>query len=62
MHLAYIGHPILGDAVYGTKKGLSRQALHAQIIGFRHPKNGKYMEFKSPIPPDIENLIREEVK
>jgi 23S rRNA pseudouridine1911/1915/1917 synthase len=73
VHFSYIGHPIVGDPDYGgqdralkTKspesvisvmRNLSRQALHAELLGFKHPKTGKYMEFSVPIPPDMQNLI-----
>ena len=54
VHLAYIGHPVCGDAVYGgrlaEKSGLQGQCLHAQKLGFVHPTTGKYMEFESPLP------------
>lgn len=51
VHLAHIGHPIAGDEVYGkAAPGLSGQCLHAGTIGFRHPRTGRYMEFKSPLP------------
>ncbi len=52
VHMAYIGHPVAGDPVYGHKKetGLDGQCLHARIIGFVHPSTGEYMEFKSELP------------
>lgn len=51
VHLAYIGHPILGDDVYGRAyKGLDGQCLHARKIGFIHPTTGKYLEFTSELP------------
>lgn len=53
VHLASIGHPVAGDAVYGPKKGiasLNGQCLHAKTLGFRHPVTGGYMEFDSPLP------------
>lgn len=51
VHLAYIGHPILGDDVYGrTYKGLDGQCLHARKIGFIHPTTGEYLEFTSELP------------
>lgn len=51
VHLAYIGHPVLGDDVYGkTYKGIEGQCLHARKIGFVHPSTGKYMEFVSELP------------
>lgn len=53
VHMAYIGHPVAGDDVYGPKKvikALGGQCLHAQKIGFIHPKSGEYLEFSSEIP------------
>lgn len=53
VHMAYIGHPLAGDAVYGPKKvitSLNGQCLHAGEIGFVHPKTNEYMEFTSPLP------------
>ena len=54
VHMAYIGHPVAGDAVYGGSRQpalLQGQCLHARVIGFRHPRDGRYMEFTSPLPP-----------
>ena len=53
VHMAYIGHPVAGDDVYGPKKvikSLQGQCLHAQKIGFVHPVSGEYLEFSSDIP------------
>ncbi len=51
VHLSYIGHPVLGDDVYGKPyKGLDGQCLHARKIGFVHPSTGEYMEFTSELP------------
>ena len=53
VHLASIGHPILGDLVYGRKKpdkGISGQCLHARSLGFTHPVTGEQMEFTSELP------------
>lgn len=53
VHMAYIGHPVAGDAVYGPKKVLkclNGQCLHAKKIGFIHPMTKEYMEFDSPLP------------
>lgn len=53
VHMASIGHPLLGDTVYGTTKNpwkLQGQTLHAMILGFRHPVTGEYMEFEAPLP------------
>ena len=54
VHMAHIGHPLAGDAVYGPKKAIKAlhgQCLHAGTLGFVHPKSGEYMEFTSPLPP-----------
>ncbi len=51
VHMAYIGHPVLGDDVYGKpRKGIEGQCLHARKIGFIHPSTGEYMEFTSELP------------
>lgn len=51
VHSAYIGHPVLGDEVYGKPfKGLEGQCLHAKKIGFIHPTTKEYMEFDSELP------------
>lgn len=53
VHMAYLGHPVAGDDVYGPKKiitYLNGQCLHAKKIGFIHPKNKEYMEFDSDLP------------
>lgn len=60
VHMAYIGHPLVGDPVYGYKKQkykLKGQALHARTLGFVHPSKGEYMEFTAPLPKYFENLI-----
>jgi 23S rRNA pseudouridine1911/1915/1917 synthase len=73
VHLAHIGHPLLGDSVYGagfkTKasrlsedartalEALGRQALHAAILGFDHPITGEPLVFESPLPEDLNNLV-----
>jgi 23S rRNA pseudouridine1911/1915/1917 synthase len=60
VHLAAIGFPVVGDAVYGvTCPHLSRQFLHASKIGFRLPSSGEYMEFSSPLPEDLERALKE---
>lgn len=61
VHMAYIGHPLVGDPLYGNGKnnyGLKGQALHARIIGFEHPRTNKYMEFESDLPIYFEELLR----
>ena len=53
VHMAHIGHPVAGDAVYGPKKAiaaLNGQCLHARVIGFVHPVSGEYLSFKSDLP------------
>jgi len=60
VHLAAIGYPVAGDATYGMKSQLlSRQFLHAHRLGFRHPATGEYKEFTSPLPPDLEQALKE---
>jgi 23S rRNA pseudouridine1911/1915/1917 synthase len=72
VHLASIGHPILGDDVYGpgfrTKaallsapaqaalRTLGRQALHAHLLAVEHPSTGKILQFRSELPPDLARL------
>ena len=53
VHMAYLGHPVAGDAVYGPKNVITQlngQCLHAGTIGFIHPRTGEYMEFTAPLP------------
>ncbi len=60
VHMAKIGHPLVGDSVYGYKKqrfNLKGQALHAKMLGFIHPSTNEYMEFVSPLPDYFEKLI-----
>lgn len=72
VHMAHIGHPLLGDAAYGAGfkasarhlsaeaqaalAALGRQALHAAILGFEHPVTHKPLRFESPLPPDMRGL------
>jgi 23S rRNA pseudouridine1911/1915/1917 synthase len=59
VHMAYIGHPVLGDDVYGKPyKGLDGQCLHARKIGFIHPTTGEYMEFSSELPEYFQSVLR----
>ena len=53
VHLAFIGHPILGDAKYGKGNGSKRMCLHAKYIGFLHPSSGKFVEFSSDTPSEF---------
>ncbi len=60
VHLASIGHPLLGDEVYGAAKNpfkLQGQTLHAEMFGFIHPKTGRYMEFHAPLPEYFKKLL-----
>lgn len=62
VHMASIGHPLVGDSVYGPSKcpfgNLEGQTLHAKVFGFVHPKTGEYMEFEAPLPEYFENLLK----
>lgn len=59
VHLAYKGHPVLGDDVYGKEfKGIEGQCLHAKKIGFVHPISGEYMEFDSELPDYFKEILR----
>ena len=53
VHMAYIGHPILGDEKYGKKNNFPRLALHAQSIGFIHPQRKCFVEFSSRVPKEF---------
>lgn len=60
VHFSYIKHPVVGDPVYGPAKQhleLDSQALHACILGFRHPRTDEYMEFSSPLPPVFKEAL-----
>ena len=60
VHMSYIGHPLVGDTVYGTKRqpvNLLGQALHARVLGFVHPRTGQYMEFEAVLPAYFDKLI-----
>ncbi len=73
VHMAHLGHPLLGDPTYGsgfkTKanrlsepqrealNALDRQALHAAILGFEHPRSGEFLRFESPLPADMTSLL-----
>ena len=69
VHFASIGHPVLGDKTYGKKIEIEvkskekilfpRQMLHAELLGFLHPVTGEYLEFKSPLPEDMEKKIKQ---
>ena len=60
VHMAYIGHPVAGDPVYGPKKpvpNLDGQCLHARVVGFIHPRTGNYLEITSELPPYFMRLL-----
>ena len=62
VHMASIGHPLLGDQVYGPAKvpfsGLQGQTLHAGVLGIIHPSTGEYMEFTAPLPAYFEAILK----
>ncbi|MDO5149637.1 MAG: RluA family pseudouridine synthase, partial [Oscillospiraceae bacterium] len=61
VHMASIGHPLVGDDVYGPKnpkiKGLMGQTLHAKVLGFVHPDTNQYVEFDSELPSYFQELL-----
>ena len=62
VHLASIGHAVLGDRSYGAASGdpaLDRPMLHAAVLGFVHPATGEYAEYRAPLPPDMERAVAE---
>ena len=59
VHLSAIGFPVVGDKVYGVKSAsLSRQFIHASRLGFKLPSTGEYVEFKSELPPDLAEALK----
>lgn len=61
VHMALIGHPILGDAVYGSSGNpfhLEGQTLHAQVLGLLHPVSGRYIEVEAPLPEYFQQLLK----
>jgi 23S rRNA pseudouridine1911/1915/1917 synthase len=72
VHFAQMGHPVVGDPIYGSNRwlkqmadselrgmllNLERQALHARVLGFEHPQKGVFLEFESPLPSDIMEIL-----
>lgn len=60
VHMASIGHPLLGDEVYGRRSDKYKcegQCLHAMTLGFYHPRTGEYIEVNAPLPPYFEHLL-----
>ncbi len=61
VHLAHLGHPLVGDALYGgaAAAGMTRQALHARRLAFFHPITGAALDFSAPLPPDLSAALDE---
>lgn len=60
VHMAYLNHPLAGDLVYAPKKpdlGLNGQCLHARLIGFKHPRDGRYIEINSELPDYFKKFL-----
>ena len=71
VHLAWMKHPVVGDETYGGGRdntiqdprlrarirALNRQFLHAEKLGFKHPKTGEFVKFESPLPPELSELL-----
>lgn len=61
VHMAHIGHPIVGDQVYSNGKnpfGSTSQMLHAYKLGFKHPRTGEWMEFTAPLPEELRSFVK----
>ena len=59
VHMKYIGHPLVGDPLYGPRKviGKDGQFLHAALLGFKHPRTGKEMVFEAPLPENFQKML-----
>src|SRR5690606_5311016 len=61
VHMKYIGHPLVGDPMYGPGKNKTKfiegQALHAESLGFEHPRTGEWLQFAAPLPADMQDLL-----
>jgi 23S rRNA pseudouridine1911/1915/1917 synthase len=57
VHLHHLGHPVIGDAIYGRKGTAPRQMLHAWRLGFHHPRIHEPMLFEAPIPEDFQTTL-----
>ena len=60
VHMAHMGHPLLGDVVYGSKKpwpGLAGQCLHARRLSFIHPRTGERMTLECPLPQWFQDVL-----
>lgn len=58
VHLAFLGHPVLGDTKYGKNNEFGRLALHAESIGFTHPRTNKFVEFSCDMPKEFKEFIK----
>ena len=61
VHMAYLGHPVAGDPVYGPKNGLTKlngQCLHAGLLGFVHPSSGEFIKTEAPLPEYFTDFLR----
>lgn len=61
VHMAILGHPVAGDPVYGYRRQRIRhdgQLLHARMVGFQHPEDGRYMEFSAPVPEGFLKILK----
>lgn len=61
VHLSYIGHPVINDPVYNSKKLIDKyfgQMLHAEKLGFVHPTTKEYMEFTAPVPAKFNEILK----
>ena len=63
VHMAHLGHPVLGDTVYGSRRvpdalRADRQMLHAHRLRLNHPVTGERLDLVAPIPPDMEAMVR----
>jgi 23S rRNA pseudouridine1911/1915/1917 synthase len=60
VHFASIGHPVVGDSVYGRRRPqlpVPRQFLHARKLGFKHPDSGQRINLEAPLPPDLSSVL-----
>jgi len=60
VHMAHLGHPVVGDQVYGSRRqpyALQGQALHAKVLGFHHPLSGEWLRFDSELPQYFQELL-----
>ena len=60
VHMSFIGHPVVGDPKYGPSRAhfnLDGQFLHAGLLGFSHPRSGRYLEFKAPLPGVLQDVL-----